>query len=134
MLDSRLFNQEQYSSSFGDDEQYHLYDRPLFQGSSAAAAIYKPMSNSADNEEAFGGGNEEGIRKQLQNDRFELGTAAKGFEGASDQAPRSGPVQFEKDTTTADPFGVSAFLEDAKRGAKRGQDGDGRDDARKRQR
>ena len=40
MLDSRLFNQESLSSNFADDDAYNLYDRPLFHGSSAAAAIY----------------------------------------------------------------------------------------------
>jgi len=39
MLDSRLFNQESLSGSFADDDAYNLYDRPLFHGSSAAAAI-----------------------------------------------------------------------------------------------
>lgn len=84
MLDQRLFNQEQYSGSFADDDSYNLYDRPLFQGSSAAAAIYKPMSNN-NGEDEPDAGTEEGIKRAMQNDRFDLGVASKGFAGASDQ-------------------------------------------------
>jgi SNW domain-containing protein 1 len=121
MLDSRLFNRESYSSSFGRADSYNLYDKPLFQGSSAAAAIYKPRGNNAD-DEAYGGGTTEGITDALQNDRFALGTAK--FEGASEQPEREGPVQFEKDVSlsaaqVADPFGLTQFMDDAKKGTKR---------------
>lgn len=46
--------------------------------------------------------------------------------------PLHRPVAFEKDT--ADPFGVDAFLETAKAGAKRGLDDRKDDPSRKRQR
>jgi SNW domain-containing protein 1 len=121
MLDSRLFNQESLSGSFADDDAYNLYDRPLFHGSTAAAAIYKARGNIAEgDQEAFGGGTEEGIGKALDNDRFGLGQARFGFEGAQDQEVREGPVQFEKDT--GDVFGVNQFLDEAKSGRKRGLD------------
>lgn len=121
MLDSRLFNQESLSNSFGDDENYGLYDKPLFHGSSASAAIYKARGNIEEgNEESYGGGTEEGIGKALQSDRFGLGEARVGFEGAKDQEIREGPVQFEKDTS--DVFGVDKFLDEAKSGRKRGLD------------
>jgi SNW domain-containing protein 1 len=123
MLDSRLFNQESLSGSFADDESYNLYDRPLFHGSTAAAAIYKARGNITDgNEESFGGGTEEGIGKALDHDRFGLGQARVGFEGAKDQEVREGPVQFEKDT--GDVFGVGQFLDEATTGTgkKRGLD------------
>lgn len=121
MLDSRLFNQESLSSGFADDDAYNLYDKPLFHGSTAAAAIYKARGNIQDgNEESFGGGTDEGISKALDNDRFSLGRAKVGFEGAADQEVREGPVQFEKDT--GDVFGVNQFLDEAKTGKKRGLD------------
>lgn len=131
MIDQRLFNRETLSSSFADDDSYNLYDKPLFHGSTAAAAIYKARGPVAQgNDEAFGGGTEEGITKALDNDRFGLGTAGKfGFEGAADQEVRDGPVQFEKDTS--DVFGVDQFLDQAKRGQKRGLDTDA-EGARKR--
>jgi SNW domain-containing protein 1 len=122
MLDNRLFDRDQLSQNFGDDESYSLYDRPLFHGSTAAAAIYKARGNiSEGNEESFGGGTEEGIGKALGNDRFGLGSSA-GFEGANEQEVREGPVQFEKDAT--DVFGLDQFLDEAKSGRKRGLDTD----------
>jgi SNW domain-containing protein 1 len=122
MLDSRLFNRESLSTGFAGDDSYNLYDRPLFHGSSAAAAIYKARGNITEgDEESFGGGTEEGIGKALANDRFALGVAgAHGFEGASEQEVREGPVQFEKDQ--GDVFGLDKFLDEAKKGAKRGLD------------
>ncbi|KAG2020017.1 pre-mRNA-processing protein 45 [Coprinopsis cinerea AmutBmut pab1-1] len=124
MLDSRLFNQESLSGSFGDDESYNLYDKPLFHGSTAAAAIYKARGNMAEgNEDSFGGGTEEGIGRALDNDRFSLGRPKVGFEGAADQEVREGPVQFEKDT--GDVFGVNQFLDEAKAGKKRGLEAGG---------
>ncbi|KAH7889512.1 SKIP/SNW domain-containing protein [Phlebopus sp. FC_14] len=127
MLDSRLFNQESLSASFGDEDGYALYDRPLFHGSSAAAAIYKARGNIASeggNDEAFGGGTQEGIGKALDNDRFGLGNARVGFEGANEQEVREGPVQFEKDKDVGDVFGLDKFLDEAKGGRKRGLDTD----------
>ncbi|KAE9406792.1 pre-mRNA-processing protein 45 [Gymnopus androsaceus JB14] len=124
MLDSRLFNQESLSGDFGTDESYNLYDKPLFHGSTAAAAIYKARGNiEQGNEESFGGGTDEGIGKALDNDRFSLGRPQVGFEGASDQEVREGPVQFEKDTS--DVFGVNQFLSEASTGKKRGLDSSG---------
>jgi SNW domain-containing protein 1 len=124
MLDSRLFNQESLSGSFGEEESYNLYDKPLFHGSSAAAAIYKARGNITEgDEDRYGGGTEEGIGRALDNDRFGLGQAQIGFEGAREQEVREGPVQFEKDTT--DVFGVDKFLDEAKSGRKRGLDTEG---------
>ena len=122
MLDSRLFNREALPNSFADDDAYNLYDKPLFHGSTAVAAIYKSRGNlNQGSEEQFGGGTEDGITKALDNDRFGLGTAGKhGFEGADLQEATEGPVQFEKDS--ADVFGVDSFLDQAKRGQKRGLD------------
>ncbi|TFY60078.1 hypothetical protein EVJ58_g5374 [Rhodofomes roseus] len=123
MLDSRLFNQESLSGTFADDEAYNLYDRPLFHGSTAAAAIYKARGNITEgNQDSFGEGTEEGITRALDNDRFGLGQARVGFEGAQDQEVREGPVQFEKDT--GDVFGLDKFLDEAKSGKKRGLDTD----------
>ncbi|TFK76349.1 pre-mRNA-processing protein 45 [Pluteus cervinus] len=121
MLDSRLFNQESLSGNFADEDSYNLYDKPLFHGSTAAAAIYRPRGNVAEgNEDSFGGGTEEGVSRALDNDRFALGQPKVGFEGAADQEVREGPVQFEKDTS--DVFGLNQFLDEAKSGRKRGLD------------
>ncbi|KAH6918428.1 pre-mRNA-processing protein 45 [Coprinopsis sp. MPI-PUGE-AT-0042] len=134
MLDSRLFNQESLSGNFADEDSYNLYDKPLFHGSTAAAAIYKASGNmAAGDEDSFGGGTEEGIGKALDNDRFALGRPKVGFEGAADQEVREGPVQFEKDTGDAgDVFGLNQFLDEAKTGKKRGLEAGG-SGSRKRQ-
>ncbi|ORX35257.1 SKIP/SNW domain-domain-containing protein [Kockovaella imperatae] len=136
LLDSRLFNREQLNTGFGADDSYNLYDKPLFQGSSAAAAIYKSRGNMSGNDEAFGGGTEEGIQAELAKDRFKLGNATRGFEGADTAEVRDGPVQFEKDVVISldgqsDPFGVEQFMDAAKRGGKRTAEAD-REEARKR--
>ncbi|KAE8222360.1 hypothetical protein CF319_g4440 [Tilletia indica] len=129
-LDSRLFNQEALPGSFGDEDSYNLFDKSLFQGSSAAAAIYRRPAGQGGADDIYGGGTEEGIGEEMQNDRFGLGKS-KAFAGSELQEARHGPVQFEKDTS--DPFAIDKFLDDAKRGTKRGPD-DADADARKRQR
>lgn len=92
MTDSRLFNQEALPSSFAEEDSYNLYDKPLFQGSSAAAAIYGGARGSGreGNEEGFEGGTAEGAEEAMRNDRFGLG--ASKFEGA-DQQEVSGRVK-----------------------------------------
>jgi len=113
MLNLHLFNQDSLSGSFGDEKSYHLYDKPLFHGLSAAAAIYKACGNIAEeDEEHFGGGTEEGIGRALDNDRFGLGQAQVGFEGAREQEVWEGPVQFKKDMM--DMFGVERTILAAK--------------------
>jgi SNW domain-containing protein 1 len=137
LLDSRLFNRESLSTGHGADDSYNLYDRPLFQGSSAAAAIYKAKGNDHGNDEAYGGGTETGIRSEMEKDRFSLGNATRGL-GAEAGEARDGPVQFEKDVVlsldgSSDPFGVEQFMNAAKKGGKRTAD-DLREESRKKQR
>lgn len=135
MTDSRLFNQESLSAGYGDEDSYNLYDKPLFSGSSAGAAIYRRPAGKGGADDIY---NDDGaaVEEELKNnDRFGLGQSK--FKGAEDQdgapgvsAARSGPVQFEKDTT--DPFAINQFLDDAKRGIKRS--GLESSDSRKKQR
>lgn len=123
LVDSRVFNREALNTGFAGEDTYNLYDKPLFHGSSAAAAIYKPRGNDASaNDESFGGGTAEGIQTELAKDRFQLGAGR--FEGADANEVRDGPVQFEKDVVvsldgTADPFGVEQFMDAARKGGKR---------------
>lgn len=138
LLDSRLFNRESYSTGTGADDSYNLYDRPLFSGSSAAAAIYKAKGNDVGNDEAYGGGTDAGIQAEMEKDRFALGNATRGFEGAESSEVRDGPVQFEKDVVlsldgTSDPFGTEQFLNAVKKGGKRTAE-ELREESRKRQR
>ncbi|WWC88036.1 pre-mRNA-processing protein 45 [Kwoniella dendrophila CBS 6074] len=140
LLDSRLFNRESLSTGFAGEDTYNLYDKPLFSGSSAAAAIYKSAGQQKGNDESYGGGTEQGIKNEMEKDRFNLGNATKGFEGADSSEQREGPVQFEKDTIialdgTSDPFGVEQFMNAAvKKGGKRSAAEHRDDERRKRQR
>lgn len=138
MTDSRLFNQgESLAAGYGDEDSYNLYDKPLFSGSSAAAAIYRRPAARGGANDIYSGADDTALEEELgKNDRFGLGQSKfRGVQGDADRdsgsgsAPvRSGPVQFEKDTS--DPFAINQFLEDAKRGIKRTSDHDA-DDARK---
>ena len=121
MTDSRLFNQESLSAGYGDEDSYNLYDKPLFSGSSAAAAIYRRPAGRGGADEIYNGTDE--VEQELKNnDRFGLGQSKfKGVEAETAERDagmsRSGPVMFEKDTS--DPFAINQFLDEAKRGIKR---------------
>jgi len=117
LFDQRLFNQtEGMDSGFGDDAEYNIYTKKLFSGSSAHQ-LYRPKKP----DESYGEGNEN-LEKIVKTSRFK---PDKGFSGADpvpgdDQAPRSGPVEFERPgggaggAEEADPFGLNAFLSTAK--------------------
>ncbi|KND00868.1 mRNA splicing protein PRP45 [Spizellomyces punctatus DAOM BR117] len=119
MFDQRLFNQDQgMGSGFGAEDSYNLYDKPLFQGSSANA-IYRPKKA----EEAVGGVAAEKIEKMLG----ESGPH-RGFQGA-DGAVRDGPVQFEREQ--ADIYGIDEFLSTAKRGRDKDEGSSSRRDGKR---
>lgn len=125
MTDSRLFNQESLSAGYGDEDSYNLYDKPLFSGSSAAAAIYRRPTGRGGADDIYAVDDGAELEEELRNnDRFGLGQSKfKGAQMDTDAqepaapAPRSGPVQFEKDSS--DPFAINQFLDTAKRGIKR---------------
>jgi len=116
MFDQRLFNQSQgISSGFGEEDSYNIYNKPLFQGSSAAQ-IYRPKKQNDD--EAYGG--EEDMKKLQDTSKFQ---PDKGFSGAERSATSSGardkPVEFEK--VQEDPFGLDEFLTAAKKTSGQGK-------------
>jgi SNW domain-containing protein 1 len=110
-FDSRLFNQaEGLAQGFNQEENYDVYDKPLFKGSSASY-IYRPK--------AGGGGDEEGtgdVSALLEKSTSKF-KADRGFKGADGKpggaggGARSKPVEFEKE---ADPFNVGDLLNRAK--------------------
>jgi SNW domain-containing protein 1 len=104
MFDQRLFNQTAgLGTGFGDDEDYHLYDKPLFTDRTAAS-IYKGVK-TLDTE----GAAEEGDATKTRV-RKVLGSQAQGGDGGFDgqeasgmssvaparNSARSKPVEFEK--------------------------------------
>ncbi|KAJ3006580.1 SNW domain-containing protein 1 [Thoreauomyces humboldtii] len=116
MFDQRLFNQSQgISSGFNTEDSYDLYDKPLFQGSTANA-IYRPKKA-------------EETATSVAADKLErmIGDKAgpsRGFQGAEGEV-RDGPVQFEREEQ-ADVFGIDEFMSTAKRGRDKEGDRDGK--------
>lgn len=120
MFDSRLFNHsEGINSGFRDEEAYSIYDKSLFNGSSANM-IYRPKKNLE---------GEEGKEEEAQLDRIQsanrFGNAfgtSKAFQGADAAKESSGPVQFQKPVSSTIDMEIAAFLDEAKKG-KRGLGG-----------
>jgi len=102
---------EGMDSGFGDEDSYNIYNKPLFQGSSATQ-IYRPKKGD---DETYG--SESDLNKLKDTSKFK---PDKGFTGAEkpkeDRGERSGPVEFEK--VEEDPFGLDEFLSKAKTSAK----------------
>ena len=97
MFDQRLFNQTAgLGSGFGDDEDYNLYDKPLFTDR-AAASIYKNIKKSDPNED----GDDHQDEKQTHM-RKVLGISGHQDGGNGEEqntrnvGGRSKPVEFEK--------------------------------------
>ena len=58
MFDQRLFNQQSgLDSGFGHDDDYNLYDKPLF-ADRTAASIYKNIKEYNDDDDEQGADNE----------------------------------------------------------------------------
>ena len=103
--DQRLYNQsEGMSSGFGADDAYNTYDKPLFKQSSA---IYRPTAQK----EEF---DTDGLIDALKKGKTDDGSGAT---RGGRNAPRSKPVQFEKEAdpsqAASDPFGLDEFLTEA---------------------
>ena len=93
MFDQRLFNQTSgLDTGFGHDDDYNIYDKPLFTDRTAAS-IYKgvkevPVDDEEDNNEDDRG---KGAVKKV------LNSTTKGFEGTDhNKGARTKPVEFEK--------------------------------------
>jgi len=92
MFDSRLFNQSAgMSSGFGQEDDYSVYSKPLFDRG-AASSVYRPKR---DDSEMYGNGDEQ-YKKLADTSRFK---PDKGFKGAdsADAHSRDGPVQFQRE-------------------------------------
>jgi len=86
VVDSRLYNQSAgLSSGFGNDDEYNLYNKPLFDRG-ATDSIYRPSRGEA------------AVDQDAEYDELKGGNRTK-FEGQGAKKPaveRDGPVQFEK--------------------------------------
>jgi len=104
MYDQRLFNQTSgLESGFGDEDEYNVFDKPLFQDKTAAS-IYnvKEYNDNLDDEE---GGEKNNVEKMLNR------APNRGFEGAAaadKKSSRTKPVEFEKHAD--DTFDLGSFI------------------------
>lgn len=120
LYDQRLFNQsEGLSSGFGDEEDYNIYQRPLFTDGRSNALYRPPQLDS----EVYGSGVEGGDPQAIANiDRFK---PARDFSGVDRSKKRTDgkPVQFEKarggDDDNADIYGIGDLLESTEREVRR---------------
>jgi SNW domain-containing protein 1 len=110
LYDQRLFNQSQgLDSGFGNEDSYNIYNKPLFSGSSANV-LYRPKKSDT---ELYGG--EEEVEKLLKTSKFKPDKDFEGVDRTKATEARTRPVEFEKEE---DPFGLDAFLNEAKSGKK----------------
>ena len=122
LFDARLFNQSKgMDSGFNDEDHYSAYDQPWRKESNLGNNIYRPSKNL--DADMYGG--QEDLEALRSSKKF---VPDKGFSGATGGPSRSGPVEFQKDTD--DPFGLDAFLHDAKKASKRSNDDDRRKEDR----
>ncbi|XDG02034.1 hypothetical protein ABKA04_001649 [Annulohypoxylon sp. FPYF3050] len=133
MYDSRLFNQTSgFDSGFNEDNPY---DKPLFAAQDAISSIYRPSQNMDEFEDEGAGDRE--LSKIQKTSRFGEVLGKGTFKGTGEAEAREGPVQFEKDTATNDPFQMDKFMAevDQSSSSKRGyglQEGDSRQPKRAR--
>jgi len=109
MFDQRLFNQTQgLEGGFGGDDDYNVYSKPLFGGSSANV-MYRPKKGA---EETAA----EDMDKLLKTNKFRPDKEFQGVDRSQPQEPRNKPVEFEKEPeASSDPFGLDEFLNTAKK-------------------
>ncbi|XP_026466314.1 puff-specific protein Bx42-like [Ctenocephalides felis] len=125
-FDQRLFNTTKgMDSGYGDDEQYNVYDKPWRDANSIGSHIYRPSKNI--DQDNYGGD----LEKIVNTNRFVPDKDFSGVDRSGPSAPRSGPVQFEREE---DPFGLDQFLNQAKRAPKAQKPDEHNDDSKRRRR
>ena len=106
MYDQRLFNQTSgLDAGFGEEDDYTLYDKPLF-ADRTQASIYKNVKEIALDEDQ--GGETTDVKKVLNQ------KPSRGFEGTDyTKGARTKPVEFEKKRLAGDDneFGKTGLQE-----------------------
>eukprot|EP01129_Flabellula_baltica_P010705 TRINITY_DN4549_c0_g1_i1.p1 TRINITY_DN4549_c0_g1~~TRINITY_DN4549_c0_g1_i1.p1 ORF type:complete len:635 (-),score=203.74 TRINITY_DN4549_c0_g1_i1:36-1940(-) len=113
LFDQRLFNQhEGLASGFGDDDDYDVYDKRLF-GSERETALYKAPN---EDEDMYTKSNN--AEKIANTKKFVPDKDFEGVDRTERIERRSEPVQYERDTATAehddDIYGFNEFFSEAK--------------------
>eukprot|EP00344_Euplotes_crassus_P005926 CAMPEP_0197001088 /NCGR_PEP_ID=MMETSP1380-20130617/5868_1 /TAXON_ID=5936 /ORGANISM="Euplotes crassus, Strain CT5" /LENGTH=342 /DNA_ID=CAMNT_0042418617 /DNA_START=516 /DNA_END=1541 /DNA_ORIENTATION=+ len=107
MFDQRLFNQQSgMEQGFGDDDEYNLYDKPLF-ADRTATSIYK-STKEVNEEEDLEDTDKNRVAKVLKT----TNKPNRGFEGADyTKGPRCAPVEFEQKNDSTDVNTMKAGLQ-----------------------
>ena len=92
----------------GSDDQYNIYDKALFRGGGAASTLYRPTQRKDDDWD-----DEDKAEANILSSARQFRSNDRGFDGASGQPRRDGPVEFEAEDNEADPFGLDEFLSEA---------------------
>jgi len=105
--DQRLFNQDQgVASGFAADDQYNLYDKPLF--ADKGRSLYQPRQTNIAGDDEVGAGAGAGEQDELRGRRPD-----KGFAGASARGGgggrTGGPGGFGKGVAEEDPLGLEGL-------------------------
>ena len=111
MFDQRLFNQSSgISQGFGAEDNYNLFDKPLFRGSSSTQ-LFRPKQGA---EDIYG--SEADLEALKSTSRFKADKGFHGTESADKPKPRTNPVEFEKQPDTGgDDFDfLDDFMDEAK--------------------
>lgn len=92
MFDQRLFNQTSgLDTGFGEEDDYNLYDKPLFTDRTAAS-IYKNVKEVPVDEDAADVPDKQGAQGEKPAQQ-----PSRGFEGTDyTKGARTKPVEFEK--------------------------------------
>lgn len=109
MFDQRLFNQTSgLDSGFGHEDDYNLYDKPLFTDRTAAS-IYKNVKEVQEDDDGGEVNQKGGEVKKVLNQQ-----PSRGFEGTDyTKGARTKPVEFEKKKLEQDDdnFGEAGLKE-----------------------
>jgi len=106
MFDQRLFNQQTgLESGFGDDEEYNLYDKPLF-ADRVASNIYKGTKEVNEDEDDYDDPVKTNVNKVLKH------KPNRGFEGTDySTGDRVRPVEFEMKNNDKDTSIIESGLQ-----------------------
>lgn len=110
-FDQRLFNQSAgMDSGFGADDGYGVYNKPLFDRGEASA-VYRPKRDDA---EMYGDGDSQYDKLAQSTKRFKADKGFAGSDAAKGGESRDGPVAFQRQEDSMDPYGLDQYISDQK--------------------
>ena len=100
MFDQRLFNQsEGLAAGFGGDDEYNIYDKPLFTAGSQSALFKAPQATDAEQNYV----SQAEMDRLMDTSRFKPDRDFAGVDRSGPRVTRSEPVQFDRGTVLGAP-------------------------------